>query len=102
MLINGTVDTPVGRHVANGFYAPRAPDVTVLLEPYWLYGSKGTTHSTTFGYDEHVPVIFMGPGIKTGRFDREIAVNDIAPTLATYLNIETPSGSVGRCLAEIF
>jgi hypothetical protein len=43
----------------------------------------------------------MGPGIKVGRFDQPISVNDVAPTVATYLDIETPSGSVGRCLAEI-
>ncbi|MGA2576378.1 MAG: alkaline phosphatase family protein [Bryobacteraceae bacterium] len=101
MLLNGAVDIQVGRRVMNGFYAPRGPDMYVLLEPYWLYGSKGTTHSTTFSYDAHVPVIFMGPGIKLGRFDQQISVNDVAPTLATYLDIETPSGSVGRCLAEI-
>jgi arylsulfatase A-like enzyme len=101
MLLLGAVDVQVGRRVMNGFYASRSPDLYVLLEPYWLYGSKGTTHSTTFSYDAHVPVIFMGSGIKTGRFNQPIAVNDIAPTLATYLNIETPSGSVGRCLAEI-
>jgi hypothetical protein len=101
MLLNGTVDIEVGRRVMNGFYAPRSPDMYVLLEPYWLYGSKGTTHSTTFSYDAHVPVLFMGPGIKAGRFNEPIWVNDVAPTLATYLDIETPSGSVGRCLAEI-
>jgi hypothetical protein len=101
MLLNGTVDLQVGRRVMNGFYAPRSPDLYVLLEPYWIYGSKGTTHSTTFSYDAHVPVIFMGPGIKARRFDEEISVNDVAPTLATYLDIETPSGSVGRCLAEM-
>jgi hypothetical protein len=102
MLLNGMVDFEVGRRVMNGFYAPRSPDMYVLLEPYWLYGAKGTTHSTTFSYDAHVPVIFMGPGIKAGRFDETISVNDVAPTLATYLDIETPGGSVGRCLSEIF
>jgi len=101
MLLEGAVDIPVGTRVMNGFYGPRSPDLYVLLEPYWLYGSKGTTHGTTFSYDAHVPVIFMGPGIRAGRFNQEIAVNDVAATLATYLNIETPSGSVGRCLAEI-
>ena len=102
MLLDGTVDIPVGRRVMNGFYAPRSPDMVVLLEPYWLYGRRGTSHSTTFSYDAHVPVVFMGPGIKAGRYDQQIWVNDVAPTLATYLNIETPAGSVGRCLAEIF
>jgi len=101
MLLHGAVDPQVGRRVMNGFYAPRSPDLYVLLEPYWLYGSKGTTHSTTFSYDAHVPVLFMGPGIKAGTFHQQISVNDVAPTLATYLEIETPSGSQGRCLAEI-
>lgn len=101
MLLNGAVDSEVGRLVMHGFYAPRSPDLYVLLEPYWLYGNRGTTHGTTFSYDAHVPVIFMGPGIKAGHFDMPISVNDVAPTLATYLGIETPSGSVGRCLAEI-
>jgi hypothetical protein len=101
MLLKGTVDLEVGRRVMNGFYPQRGPDMYVLLEPYWIYGAKGTTHSTTFSYDAHVPVIFMGPGIKVGRFDQPISVNDVAPTVATYLDIETPSGSVGRCLAEI-
>jgi arylsulfatase A-like enzyme len=55
-----------------------------------------------FGYDTHVPVVFMGPGIKAGRFDETISVNDIAPTLATLLGVETPSGSAGRVLAEVF
>lgn len=102
MLLTAAVDLDVGRRVMNGFYPPRGPDLYVLLEPYWLYGSGGTTHSTTFSYDAHVPVIFMGPGIKPGRYDQSIAVNDVAPTLATYLDIETPSGSVGRCLSEIW
>ncbi len=102
LLASGAaMEEQVGRRVENGFYAPRSPDLYVLLEPYWLYGSKGTTHSTTFSYDAHVPVIFMGPGFKAGRYNQQISVADIAPTLATYLDIETPSGSVGRCLAEI-
>jgi hypothetical protein len=103
LLASGVaMEDHVGRRVMNGFYAPRSPDLYVLLEPYWLYGTGGTTHGSTFSYDAHVPVIFMGPGFKAGRFNAPAAVNDIAPTLATYLDLETPSGSVGRCLAEAF
>jgi hypothetical protein len=29
-------------------------------------------------------------------------VNDIAPTLAAILEVETPSGSTGRVLSEMF
>jgi len=102
-LIHGAVqEDQISRRVMNGFYERRGADVYLLLAPYWMFSAHGTTHGTTYGYDAHVPVIFMGPGITAGRFDETIAVNDIAPTLATLLGIETPSGSVGRVLGEIF
>jgi hypothetical protein len=43
----------------------------------------------------------MGPGIRPGKYHQSVAVNDIAPTLSTILEIETPSGSVGRVLGEM-
>jgi arylsulfatase A-like enzyme len=96
------LEDQISRRVMNGFYERRGADVYLLLEPYWMFSAHGTTHGTTYSYDAHVPVIFMGPGIQAGQFDETIAVNDIAPTLATLLGIETPSGSVGRVLREIF
>lgn len=92
----------VGKRVLNGFFAERGPDVEVVLEPYWIFTQTGATHGTAFGYDTHVPVIFMGAGIRAGRYDDSVYVNDVAPTLATILDVETPSGSVGRVLTEMF
>jgi hypothetical protein len=43
----------------------------------------------------------MGGGIKAGRRYEEVSPNDVAPTLATMLDVETPSGSSGHVLAEI-
>ena len=93
----------VGERATNGFFEARSPDVIYVPDPYYLTATKttGTGHGTPFGYDAHVPVIFMGPGIKPGVYNEEIKPNDIAPTLATLLSVETPSGSVGRCLTEI-
>ena len=90
-----------GRDVVNGYFARRGADLEVLLEPYWLFGATGTTHSTTFDYDTHVPVIFMGPEIRAGRYYQSATVNDVAPTLASILRVEIPSGSAGRILGEI-
>ena len=102
-LANGAVQQDdVSRRVMNGFYARRSGDVEVLLEPYWIFTQDGATHGTAFGYDTHVPVIFMGSGIRPGRYDQPVIVNDIAPTLAAILEVETPSGSVGRALSGIF
>jgi hypothetical protein len=92
----------ISRRVMNGFYARRSGDVEILLEPYWIFTQKEATHGTAFDYDTHVPVIFMGAGIRPGRYYQSIVVNDIAPTLAAILDVETPSGSVGRVLSEVF
>ncbi len=94
---------------ALGYYRQRSADVILVPEPYYMFGGKsltnyqgGTTHLSPYSYDAHVPLIFMGPGLKPGFYDTPVLVNDVAPTLATVLEVETPSGSVGRMLSEIF
>ncbi len=102
LLTGSIMSDTIGKLVTNGFNVRRGADINMVLDPYWMFLSQGTTHGSVFGYDTHVPVIFMGPGIRAGRYDESIVVNDIAPTLATMLEIETPSGSAGRVLSEIF
>jgi predicted AlkP superfamily pyrophosphatase or phosphodiesterase len=103
-LMNGFgMGDQVGRCLVHGYSHERGADLYVLLDPYYFFGSGSmTTHGSGFGYDTHVPAIFMGPGIKAGYFHESIVINDIAPTLATILGIEIPSGSAGRVLSEIF
>ena len=102
-LLNGAAEMDtVGIRVRNGFNEIRSPDLVVLYDPYFLGGGPGgTTHGAPFTYDTHVPVMFLSPLVKPGRYNFNIAVNDIAPTLATLLDIEPPSGNVGRALHEI-
>lgn len=92
----------ISRRVENGFNVRRSPDVQFIPEPYWMISGAVTTHGTPYDYDSHVPVIFMGTGIKPGQYNESIIVNDIAPTLAAILAVETPSGSVGRVLSEMW
>jgi predicted AlkP superfamily pyrophosphatase or phosphodiesterase len=89
------------RRVLLSFDRERSGDVEVLLEPYWMSATAGTTHGTPYSYDTHIPLMVMGPGIRPGRHDRSVVLNDLAPTLATLLGIETPSGASGQTLAEI-
>ncbi|MCS7023718.1 MAG: alkaline phosphatase family protein [Bryobacteraceae bacterium] len=91
----------IDRRVLAGFHDKRAPDLTILADPYYLFESRGTSHGLPFQYDAHIPVIFMGPGVKPGRYDFPISANDIAPTLATLLDVLMPSGALGRALHEI-
>jgi arylsulfatase A-like enzyme len=91
----------VGMRVRNSFNEVRSGDVFAVPDPYWMAIGSGTNHGSPFGYDTHVPVIFYGSQIRAGSYHFNIAINDIAPTLATLLGIETPSGSTGRTLHEI-
>ena len=101
-LQNGNIQPdPISRAVAYNFFAQRSGDYYVIEEPYYMFSAGGTTHGTPYDYDNHVPVIFFGVGIKPGSYHQKIAVNDIAPTLATILGVEQPAGSIGRVLGEI-
>jgi hypothetical protein len=101
-LLNGWIaNDPVDIRVRNGFNAARSGNLEILHDPYWISGTSGSTHGAPFDYDTHVPVLFLGTGVRAGHYAREVAPNDIAPTLATMLDIETPSGSVGRVLDEM-
>jgi arylsulfatase A-like enzyme len=92
---------PIGKLMQRGYYRARAGDLFIVQQPYWLASKEGTSHGTPFSYDTHVPVIFFGRGIRAGRYDENIRVADIAPTLAALLGVNEPSGSVGRVLPVI-
>ncbi|MCX6621085.1 MAG: alkaline phosphatase family protein [Acidobacteria bacterium] len=95
----GAIDI-IDSRVMRSFHGPRSGDMEILVEPYWIHGSSGTTHGSPYNYDTHIPLVFMGPGIRPGRYYRAAALNDLAPTVAAMLDIEIPSGSVGRVLDE--
>lgn len=97
-----TIGDLVDKRVQAGFHYERSSDLFVVSAPYWLFEKSGTSHGTPYNYDSHVPVVFMGPGFKPGRYYKKAAVNDIAPTFATMLDVELPSGSAGRVLSEAF
>jgi len=93
---------PVGRAFTVDFYGPRSGELFVLQDPYWIFrATSGTTHGTPYWYDAHVPIIFLGAGIKQGVYGESIAVNDIAPTISTLLGVEIPSGNSGNVLRQI-
>lgn len=100
-LQNGIAGDFIAAAAMNGFFPQRSADLTLIFEPDYMMGSSGTNHFSPYAYDRHVPVLFMGPGIKPGRYDETVQPNDIAPTLATMLDVQTPSGSSGRVLTEM-
>jgi Type I phosphodiesterase / nucleotide pyrophosphatase len=100
-LLRGDVgDDRIGRRVVRSFNVQRSGDLEIILEPFWMRAASGTTHGTAYNYDAHIPLVIMGPPIKAGVYSDPVALNDLAPTVATILNVQPPSGSSGRVLTE--
>jgi predicted AlkP superfamily pyrophosphatase or phosphodiesterase len=91
----------IGRAFSLAFYPSRSGNLLILPEPYYTFYAAIAFHGTPYDYDTHVPVMFLGPGIKPGVYAESIAPNDIAPTLAALLGVAQPSGSIGRVLREL-
>src|SRR5262245_8745262 len=87
----------------NAFYAPRSPHLSVLLKKYLYLSSMvgGTGHGTAYDYDRHVPIVFMGAGVKAGTYKEACGPEDIAPTLALMLGLEFPREQDSRLLTEM-
>jgi hypothetical protein len=100
-LLRGDVPNDrIGNRVLRSFNAQRSGDLEIILEPYWMRQAQGTTHGTPYSYDAHIPLILMGSRIAPGEHSNAVALNDLAPTLATLTGIEIPAGSSGRVLTE--
>ncbi|MGN8057786.1 alkaline phosphatase PafA [Pedobacter sp. 22163] len=88
--------------ITNGYNARRSGDIYYVLQPNWFNGSStGTTHGNWNPYDSHIPLVFMGWGIKAGASNKTHYMTDIAPTLAALLHIQMPNGTVGEPITEI-
>lgn len=100
-------EDPMKRAAALSFYPGRSGDMVIVPKPYWFFvtnaatrsAGSATTHGTLYGYDQRVPVILMGPGIKSGEYLSAATPADIAPTLALLCGI-TLAKADGRVLSE--
>jgi predicted AlkP superfamily pyrophosphatase or phosphodiesterase len=96
--VHGTDDRLL--QAARYSYVPdRSGDLFIMPQPYWLNSSAGTTHGTGYSYDERVPVLLFGAGIKGGKYWQAATPADLAPTLAALTGV-TMSRVDGRVLTE--
>ncbi len=88
----------------NGYNYKRSGDIQIIFEPQWidLYKNPtGTTHGAWNPYDSHIPLVFMGWGIKHGNTNAPTYMTDIAPTLAALLHIQAPNGNIGKPIIQV-
>nr|WP_315422723.1 alkaline phosphatase PafA [uncultured Pedobacter sp.] len=101
-ISQATIQEIQKKMITNGYNARRSGDIYYVLQPNWFNGSStGTTHGNWNPYDSHIPLVFMGWGIKSGASNKTHYMTDIAPTLAALLHIQMPNGNVGEPITEI-
>lgn len=87
----------------NSYYPKRNGDIQYILHSNYIdaYSTTGTTHGLWNAYDAHIPLLWYGWGIRQGKLNRETYMTDVAPTIAALLQIQVPSGNVGKVIEEV-
>ena len=101
-ITSSNLNATYSQLVINGYNSARSGDFMLLLKPQWFMGSKtGTTHSTLYAYDTHVPLLFYGWKIKPSEIIKRTHISDISTTLANWLHCMEPSGSIGSVITQM-
>lgn len=101
---NATIPQVYKEKILNGYNPERSGVIQIILEPAWYSGSSarstGATHGTMNPADTHIPMVFMGWGIKQGKTNNSYNMTDIAPTITGLLRIQEPNGNIGKAVNE--
>lgn len=97
-----SIPSPIKQMLINGYNPKRSGQIGYITKSgYMSTGITGTTHGAWNPYDAHIPLVWFGTNIKSGKTNREIYMTDIAPTISALLNIQMPSGNVGKAIGEV-
>jgi len=84
-------DDPQVRAVALSYYPGRSGDLIVIVKENWIMPATGTTHGTMYAYDQRVPVILYGSGIRPGIHEEPATPLDLSVTIASMVGVQLPS-----------
>lgn len=90
---------PVRRAAALSYNAGRSGDLIIAPGPNWLLSTSVTTHGTQHAYDQRVPVMLFGAGVRSGHYQQAATPADLMPTLAAVAQIKI-APTDGRVLTE--
>jgi predicted AlkP superfamily pyrophosphatase or phosphodiesterase len=112
-LLEGRIsNSPLQIQIRRNFHPTRSGNIHMIQEQYWFLhstdeaakmglGAIAAIHGSPWVYDTYVPIFFAGHNVRAQTIARPVAPSDIAATLASYLNIKFPSGSIGNPLEEV-
>ena len=93
------------KRMLRSYLQGRSGDVLIALKTNWIWtwGSNSTTHGQPVENDTHVPLLFWGVGVKSGRYDLAASPLDLAKTLGTIAGVEAggAEAQVLPCLLSV-
>jgi hypothetical protein len=112
LLAGRITESPIQNQIRRSFHPTRSGNIHMVPEQYWFLHSTeeaekmgiesiAAIHGSPWAYDTYVPIFFAGSGVPARVIGRRVAPTDIAATLAAYLGVKPPSGSVGSVLTEV-
>ncbi|MGA3246426.1 MAG: alkaline phosphatase family protein [Bacteroidota bacterium] len=103
ILNPANANRPLVGYYQRGYFPPKGNDAILLPCEYCLFttSATGTSHGTPYSYDTHVPMLFMGKGIKPVTIAAPAHTVDIAPTIARIVGIPFPKTVDGIPRKEI-
>ena len=98
------VPEPLPTMLRNGYNPKRCGRIMIVPEAGVMeamrYGEenlKGASHALWTPDDTHIPCLFYGYGVPSGKRDNHrVYITDIAPTICSLLGIQQPSSCVGQ------
>lgn len=112
LLEGKVVGAPIQDQIRRSFHLQRSGNIHLVANPYWFLhstdeahqmglGGIAAIHGSPWAYDTFVPIFFAGHRVPQGTVYRPVGPHDIAATIAAYLGIKPPSGSIGTPLVEV-
>lgn len=89
----------IKRAAALSYHKGRSGDIIIVPRENWLLSTAATTHGTHHAYDQRVPVMFYGAGVRPGEYAGAVTPADLAPTLAALARVRFDRAD-GRALKE--
>jgi hypothetical protein len=91
------------RAAALSYLPARSGDIAIVPDRNWMLVGRASMNATSHGspqdHDKRVPLILFGGGIRSGRYAQNATPADIAPTLASLIDLPLPRAE-GRVLRE--
>jgi len=95
----GDVMDEFGRQAILSFNQTRSGDVYFQAKPFFFSRDvAGINHGAPYNYDTHVPLMWLGAGVKPGTYPQRVYVADLAPTLSHLLGLAAPPMAQGHVL----